>query len=101
MIKKTLSNGVKVLRISTWVSAIFSLLVIMLVGFFVAFPGLVKGPIESQLSTSTGLNVELSKLSFELDRGGISLKIHEMVLSSKELQRRLASIQNLQWQVQS
>lgn len=100
MIKKTLSNGVKVLRISTWLSAIFSLLVVIIVGFFVAFPGLIKGPIESQLSNTTGLNVELSKLSFELDREGISLKIHEMTLSSKDLQRPIASIQNLQWQVQ-
>ncbi|MDG2395791.1 DUF3971 domain-containing protein [Candidatus Thioglobus sp.] len=100
MINKTLSNGVKVLRISTWLSAIFSLLVVIVVGFFVAFPGLIKGPIESQLSTTTGLNVELSKLNFELDRGGISLKIHEMALSSKELQRPIASIQNLQWKVQ-
>ena len=99
MIKKTLLNGIQVLKISTWLSVVFSLLVVLVVGFFVAFPSLIKGPIESQLSEVTGLDVGLSKISFELDYGSISLNIHELTLDSIESKQTVARIQGLHWQV--
>ncbi len=100
MIKRTLSNGVKVLKISTWVSVIFALLIVLVVGFFVAFPSFLKGPMESKLSDITGFNVALSKISFELDNGSISLKIHQLTLADQHSKQVLASIQDLHWQVQ-
>lgn len=98
MIKKTLSNGVKVLKISTWLSAFFALLLVLIVGFFVAFPSLLKAPIESQLADATDLTVDISKLSFEIDNG-ISLKIHDLTLGSKYSDKSLVHIQGLHWHV--
>ncbi len=99
MIKKTLSKGIKVLKISTWLSVIFSLLIVLVVGFFVAFPGLIKAPIEAQLSGASGLEVKLSKISFELEADGISLKIHNLKLGSKDQNQPIAQIQGLHWRV--
>ena len=99
MIKKTLSKGIKVLKISTWLSVIFSLLIVLVVGFFVAFPSLIKAPIEAQLSGASGLEVKLSKISFELEADGISLKIHDLKLGSKDQNQPIAQIQGLHWRV--
>ncbi|WP_300428900.1 AsmA-like C-terminal region-containing protein [Candidatus Thioglobus sp.] len=99
MIKKTLSKGIKVLKISTWLSVIFSLLIVLVVGFFVAFPNLIKAPIEAQLSGASGLEVKLSKISFELEADGISLKIHDLKLGSKDQDQPIAQIQGLHWRV--
>jgi len=98
MIKKTLSNGVKVLKISTWISAIFALIVVLIVGFFAAFPMMLKAPIEQQLSEISDLDVQLSKMSFDLDKKGISLKIHQADFYS-ENNNLVAGITDLYWHV--
>ena len=99
MIKKTLSNGVKVLKISTWISAVFALLIVLIVGFFVTFPSLLKAPIESQLTEATDLTADISKLSFEINNG-TSLKIHDLVFEKTHTSQPLAHIKGLHWQVQ-
>ncbi len=100
MIKRSLSNGVKVLKISTWISAIFALLVVLVIGFFVVFPGLLKAPIESGLTDVVGLDVKISKITFGLDKSGISLNIRDLKLNNPETSQALASIQGLYWRVQ-
>ncbi len=98
MIKKTLSNGVKVLKISTWISAIFALIIVLVVGFFVTFPMLLKAPIEQQLSEVSDLKVQLSKMSFDLDKDGISLKIHQADFYTDN-NNPVAGIKDLYWHV--
>ena len=100
MIKRTLSNGVKVLKISTWLSAIFSVLLILVVGFFVIFPNFIKAPIESELSEITGLEVELSALKFELNDGKIALNVNELTFTPHDSEQILAQIQGLHWNIQ-
>ena len=100
MIKRTLSNGVKVLKISTWLSAIFSVLLVLIVGFFVVFPNFIKAPIESELSDITGLEVALSSVNFELDSSGITLNVDELTFKRPTSEQMLAQIQGLHWRVQ-
>nr|MCH9712066.1 DUF3971 domain-containing protein [Pseudomonadota bacterium] len=100
MIKRTLSNGVKVLKISTWLSAIFSVLLLLIVGFFVVFPNFIKAPIESELSDITGLEVVLSSVNFELDSSGITLNVDELTFKRPTSEQMLAQIQGLHWRVQ-
>ena len=99
MIKRTLSNGVKVLKVSTWLSAIFSVLLILIVGFFVVFPGFLKAPIESELSEITGLEAELSVVSFELDWEGVTLNVDELTFNNQISKQNLAKIQGLHWRI--
>ena len=99
MIKRTLSNGVKVLKVSTWLSAIFSVLLILIVGFFVVFPSFLKAPIESELSEVTGLEAQLSIVSFELDWQGITLNVDELVFNDQISKQNLAKIQGLHWRI--
>ena len=100
MIKRTLSNGVKVLKISTWLSAIFSVLLILIVSFFVIFPNFIKAPIESELSDITGLEVELSALKFEFNDGKIVLNVNELTFAPHDSEQVLAQIQGLHWNIQ-
>ena len=100
MIKRTLSNGVKVLKVSTWLSAIFSVLLILIVGFFVVFPSFLKAPIESELSEVTGLEAQLSIVSFELDWQGITLNVDELVFNDQISKQNLAKIQGLHWRIE-
>lgn len=97
MIKRTLSSGIKVLKISTLVSVIFSLIIVLVVGFFVIFPILLKAPIENQLSSLTGLDVRLSKITFYFENIGIVLKVHDIAISSNKNQKKIAIIKKLSW----
>ena len=98
MIKKTLSHGIKVLRLSTWMSVIVALLIVLITAFFVTFPSLLKEPIESQLSQASGLSIELDKVTFDFDQGRLILKVHDIKVSSLE-QREIASIDSLRFQM--
>ena len=99
MIKKTLSHGIKVLRLSTWMSVIAALLIVLITAFFVTFPSLLKEPIESQLSQASGLNIELDKVTFDFDQGRLILNVHDIKVSSLE-QREIASIDSLRWKIE-
>lgn len=98
MIKKTRLSGIEVLKISTWVSVIFALIIVLVVGFFVAFPMLLKAPIETQLSNLTGFDVQLSKITFNFENKGIALKVHDISIASSKA-RQMALIKNLSWHV--
>lgn len=98
MIKKTRLSGIEVLKISTWVSVIFAFIIVLVVGFFVAFPMLLKTPIETQLSNLTGFDVQLSKITFDFENKGIALKVHDIAIASSKA-RQMALIKNLSWHV--
>ncbi|BBB24447.1 conserved hypothetical protein [Isorropodon fossajaponicum endosymbiont JTNG4] len=98
MIKKTRLSGIKVLKISTWVSVIFAFIIVLVVGFFVTFPMLLKAPIETQLSSLTGLDVQLSKITFDFENKGIALKVHDISIASGKAQQ-MVMIKNLSWYI--
>ncbi len=99
MIKKALSHGLTVLKVSTWISAIVALLVVLSVAFFVTFPSLIKSPIEHQISHLSNLNVELKKITFGFERKGLALKIHGLEVSSLEKKQPIASVNILKWRL--
>lgn len=101
MIKKTLFYSFKALKISTWISAIAVLLVVLLVGFFVIFPTFLKAPIEQQLSSVSGLDIELSKITFGFEGGNITINVHNIDVGSvvDKTTQPLVSVQNLHWKL--
>ncbi|HIM95402.1 MAG TPA: DUF3971 domain-containing protein, partial [Gammaproteobacteria bacterium] len=98
MIKKTLSHGIKVLKFSTWISVFVAFLIVLTTAFFVTFPALLEDPIENQLSKISGLNVELSKITFDFEQDGLVLKVHDIEVSSLE-QQVIASVDWLRWKI--
>jgi len=42
MLKKTLHRGFNLLKITTWLTAIFSLVLLVIIAFFVMFPQTIK-----------------------------------------------------------
>ncbi len=85
MIKKTLSHGVKVLKLSTWISASVALLIVLVTVFFVTFPSLIKAP--------------MSKISFNFEREGLTLKVHDLKISSPQKNIPIAAVDRLQWDI--
>lgn len=99
MNKKILSHGIRVLRLSTWVSVIAALLIVLIIAFFVTFPTLLKAPIEGQLSQAVGLSVELDKITFDFDQDGLVLKVHDFKASSLKQHEIIASVDALRWKI--
>lgn len=99
MIKKTLSHGVKVLKLSTWIGAIVALLIVLVVAFFVTFPSLIKAPIEQQISDFSELDISLSKISFDFNKDGLSLNLHGFKVNSPEQGLPIAKADHLQWDI--
>ena len=89
----------KILKISTWISAILVILIVLVVGFFVAFPVFLKAPIQQQLSALSGLDIQLSKITFNFKQGNMSLRVHDIDIASTQNQQPLISVKNLQWQI--
>ncbi|MBE8189422.1 MAG: DUF3971 domain-containing protein [Candidatus Thioglobus sp.] len=98
MKNKIFSHSIKALKISTWASVIATLLVILVIGFFVVFPTFLKAPIEQQLSAISGLEVRLSKITFGLDDGKIEIHIHNIEVGSQAPQPLLL-VDDLRWQL--
>ena len=89
----------KILKISTWISAILVILIVLVVGFFVAFPVFLKAPIQQQLSALSGLDIQLSKITFNFKQGNMSLRVHDIDIAATQNQQPLISVKNLQWQI--
>lgn len=99
MIKKTISHGLTLLKISTWISAIVALLVVLIVSFFVAFPALLKPPIEQQLSSLSNLDIEMNKITFDIGDKGVVLNIHNIDASSPKTEQKIATVSHLKWNI--
>ena len=99
MIKKTLSHSVKVLKFSTWVSAILALIIVLISAFFVAFPVLVKAPIENQMSELSELEVKLDKIGIDFDRGDLVFNLYNLRINSPQQNTPIAFADQLKWDV--
>ncbi|MDC9714241.1 MAG: DUF3971 domain-containing protein [Gammaproteobacteria bacterium] len=100
MHKKILSHSVKVLKLSTWFSAIVALIIALVVAFFVIFPSLIKTPIETQLSELSNLEVTLSDMHFDFKQGHLFLQIDGLSIDTPSRQKKpIATIDHLKWQI--
>ena len=98
MLKKTLHRGFNLLKITTWLTAIFSLVLLVIIAFFVMFPQTIKASLEEKLSQVSGLQATIEKLSFEFLDNELLLAVREVDIGAEGLSP-IASIDVLRWNV--
>ena len=96
MLNKTLLRGLDLLKLSTWITAIVSILLLLIVAFFVAFPQTIKTSLEERLSEISGLEVSVDKLSFEFQDNELLLAVRGVNIGATDL-NPIASIDVLRW----
>jgi uncharacterized protein YhdP len=96
MLKKTLLRGLNLLKLSTWLTAIVSVLLLLTVAFFVAFPQTIKTSLEERLSEISGLEVSVDKLSLEFQDNELLLAVRGLDIGTAGL-NPIASIDVLRW----
>ena len=96
MLKKTLHRGLNLLKIITWLTAIVSVLLLITVAFFVAFPQTIEASLEKKLSEISGLEVSVEKLSLEFQDNELLLAVREIDFAAAGL-NPIASIDVLRW----
>ena len=96
MLKKTLLRGLNLLKLSTWVTAIVSVLLLLIVAFFVTFPQTIKTSLEERLSEISGLEVRVDKLSLEFQDNELLLAVRGLDIGAAGL-NPIASIDVLRW----
>ena len=96
MLKKTLLRGLNLLKLSTWITAIVSVFLLLIVAFFVTFPQTIKTSLEERLSEISGLEVSVEKLSFEFQDNELLLAVRGVNIGAVGL-NPIASIDVLRW----
>ena len=96
MLKKTLLRGLNLLKLSTWLAAIVSVLLLLAVAFFVTFPQTIKTSLEERLSEISGLEVKVDKLSLEFQDNELLLAVKGLDIGTTGL-KPIASIDVLRW----
>jgi len=96
MLKKTLLRGLNLLKISTWITAIVSVLLLLTIAFFVTFPQTIKTSLEERLSEISGLDVSVDKLSLEFQDNELLLAVRGLDIGTAGL-NPIASIDVLRW----
>ena len=96
MLKKTLLRGLNLLKLSTWVTTIISVLLLLIVAFFVTFPQTIKTSLEERLSEISGLEVRVDKLSLEFQDNELLLAVRGLDIGAAGL-NPIASIDVLRW----
>lgn len=85
MLNISLHRSFNFLKMSTWFTAIASLLLLSVVAFFVLFPQSIKGPLEQRLSSATGLDVSIERLALEFIDNELLLAAHGLEIGAKDL----------------
>ena len=96
MVTKNILRGFNLIKISTWLTAIVSLLLLSVVAFFVSFPQIMKEPIEDRLSQMSGLEVSINRVALEFHDNELVLAVHDVDVGAKGLDP-IASIDVLRW----
>jgi len=97
MFKKTLHRGLNLLKLITWLTAIVSVLLLITVAFFVAFPQTIETSLEKKLSEISGLDFNVDKLSLEFQDNELLLAIKGIDIGAAGL-NPIASIDVLRWE---
>ena len=98
MLNISLHRSFNLLKISTWFTAIASLLLLSVVAFFVLFPQSIKGSLEQRLSSVTGLDVSIERLALEFIDNELLLAAHGLEIGAKDL-NPIVSMDVLRWDV--
>ena len=98
MLKKTLLRSFNLLKISTWLTAIFSLVLLVIIAFFVMFPQTIKASLEERLSQVSGLQVTIERLSFEFLDNELLLAVRGVDIGAVGLSP-IVSIDVLRWDI--
>lgn len=96
MLNKTLLRGFDLLKLSTWITAVVSILLLLIVAFFITFPQTIKTSLEERLSEISGLEVSVDKLSFEFQDNELLLAVRGVNIGATDL-NPIASIDVLRW----
>ena len=96
MLKKTLLRSLNLLKLSTWIVAIISMLLLLIVAFLITFPQSIKESLENRLSEITGLEVSVEKLSLEFQDNELLLAVRGLDIGAVGLEP-IASIDVLRW----
>lgn len=101
MRKKIIHHSVRMFTLSTWIASILTLLVVLLIVAVMAFPVLMKAPIENQLSELSNANISISNphLSFNFSQNNLSLQIDDVDITTIENKAPIANITALEWDV--
>jgi len=101
MRKKIVHHSIKVFKVSTWIASILTLLVVLLIAAVMAFPVLMKAPIENQLSALSNTNISISNphLRFNFSQNNLSLRIDDLDITTVENKDPIANIDGLEWDV--
>ena len=98
MLNISLHRSFNLLKMSTWFTAIGSLLLLALVAFFVLFPQTIKAPFEDRLSKATGLDVNIERLALEFIDNELLLAAHGLEISAQGLSP-IVAMNALRWDV--
>jgi uncharacterized protein YhdP len=93
-----LQRSFNFLKISTWLAAIVSLLLLGVVAFFVLFPQIIKATLEDKLYSATGLNFSIERLALEFINNELLLAAHGIDVSAQGLSP-IVSIDVFRWNV--
>ena len=96
MLKKTLLRSLNLLKVSTWIAAIVSILLLLIVAFLITFPQSIKDSLEERLSDISGLDVSVEKLSLEFQDNELLLAVRGLDIGAVGL-KPIASIDVLRW----
>lgn len=97
MLRKSLSFGASILKVSTWISGIGAILVVLVVAFFVGFPKYIKAPLEGQLTDLLGMEVEFANVRVGISLDGLILKLDDIEIS--QAQQVILAVDSLHWQL--
>ena len=98
MLNISFRRSLNLLKMSTWFTAVVSLLLLAVVAFFVLFPQTMKAPLEQRLSSATGLDVSIERLALEFVENDLVLAVHGADISVGDL-NPLLSMDVLRWGV--
>jgi len=93
-----LSHGVKILKVSTVASIVLGLLVVAFLSFIAIFPSTLKDSIQNQLSSHSGLDIELSGISFGIQEGDLILELNNVDVYTMD-NISIASVDKLKWNI--
>ena len=96
MLKKTLLRGLNLLKLSTWITAVVSMFLLLIVAFLITFPQTIKTSLEEKLSEISGLEVRVDKLSLEFQDNELLLAVRGLNIGAAGL-NPIASIDVLRW----
>ncbi|KAA0439721.1 MAG: hypothetical protein FXV80_05925, partial [Candidatus Thioglobus sp.] len=97
--KRIVIGGFKLAKFSVWIGAVLTLIIALFLSLAMAFPLLVKAPIESQLSNFSNFDIGYSKLNLGFNNGSFVVQMEGLEVASSGQKALIAKVDNLQWDI--